>query len=236
MGLVNLAKKYAKYTILYTLVLIIITSSYVVTDGLFHYTLRTEKAILLITSPFNSGYEGQYINNVGFVFAELMLIELYFTIKERKNLLKWSFIAGILSSYVTALIYLNLTTSPAAGSSIVAASLLVIAFLAVIYDFITSAKNLWENRQNRELVVLPIVNRNVNKYGVYLVKVVWYLFWGMAIPLYVYGAFFTVAFVGKISFVLHEVGIILFLGILFGFYLLFHYKELIPKGNSKEVD
>ncbi len=196
MKAIDFAKKYLKYTLFYIFTLVVITAIYVAANATIHFSLETEKVILAVTSPFNSGYEMQYVNNIEFTFLELLFVEIYFTFKNRKYLLKWGFVSAILASYITAVLYIMVSTSPSAGSSIVALSILIITFVALMYDLMRSVIFWWNNKQKNYLV----------NFG----KIILYFIFAMIIPLYAWGAFFMVVAVGKISYALHEIGILIF--------------------------
>lgn len=215
MRLVDIAKNYIGYSLYYITALILITSIYVVITSTFQIPLGAEKVILLATSPFNSGVEQRYLNNVILAFVEIAFIEIYFTARNRRKLIKWSFESAILSSYLTAFLYIIITGSPSAGSSIIAASLLAFAFLAVISDLADSVSNFWKNRPSN--------------YWPSFIRAIGYLFLIMVIPIFAYGAFFEVAVVGRISVVLHVVGITLFFTLIFCFYRLFGNKTLFKQ-------
>ena len=221
---IALIKKYARYAVYYTAILIVITAAYVIANGLFNFSPQAQNAILLITSPFNSGHEQHYIGNIGFAFVELVLIEVYFSLKRRRDLLKLIFVATILGSYITSVYVLflskisNGSASVSAGSSIVAAGLMVIAFIALVCDFLVSLRGLFVNLRSRELAAVPVLNLKTSMFGAYYARVVVYFVLAVAALLYTYGAFLNPGYVETII-ELHLTGVVLSGILLLAFYI-----------------
>ena len=112
-----------------------------------------------------------------------------------------------------------ISASVSAGSSIVAAGLMVIAFIALVCDFLVSLRGLFVNLRSRELAAVPVLNLKTSMFGAYYARVVVYFVLAVAALLYTYGAFLNPGYVETII-ELHLAGVILSIILLLALYKL----------------
>ena len=188
-----------RLTLIYTLSLIIITALTSYFSVFISSNTLLVDFIRFTTSPINSYFEQDYINNIGFTFIILAISELYFTIINSKRVIKIGFVSAILSSYIVSVDVFFLNKLPSAGSSIVGSAILLMLTFYIGMAAVNAAFRFFKRSNTKEMVIDGLI-------------VIFALFFGGLTLSYYYVAYIE----ANNSAVLHLLG-------LFGFSLFFLY-------------
>src|SRR5271157_3966085 len=99
------AKKFVELSLAYALILTLFT--YLTQDIFTYFNVASGtilfNAVRFLTAPFNAYFEQNYVSNIVVVFGILLVVELYFKLTKRAEIIEIIFISGIGSSYILSL-------------------------------------------------------------------------------------------------------------------------------------
>lgn len=188
-----------RLTLIYTLSLIIVTALTSYFSVFISSNTLLVDFIRFTTSPINSYFEQDYINNIGVTFIILAISELYFTIINNKRVIKIGFVSAILSSYIVSADVFFLDKLPSAGSSIVGSTILLMLTFYIGTVAVNAAFRFFKRSDTKGMVIDCLI-------------VIFALFFGGLTLSYYYGAYIE----ANNGALLHLLG-------LFGFSLFFIY-------------
>lgn len=93
--------------------------------------------VRLFTNAFNAYFEKDYLSNIGLVFVILGSAEIYLKVTKKYYVYKTALVSGILASYILSVSWVIDFHQPAAGTSIVASTMLLILVFYIWKETIT---------------------------------------------------------------------------------------------------
>ena len=125
-----------KISLIYIAIVVIITYITYVIHPFISSDLLLISVLRLITSPFNAYFEKHYLDNMGLAFVILGSAEIYLKAIKKPCVYKKAFVSGILASYILSLLWFLESYLPSTGTSIVASTMLLIAFFYICFETI----------------------------------------------------------------------------------------------------
>ena len=188
-----------KISLIYIAIVVIITYITYVIHPFISSDLLLISVLRLITSPFNAYFEKHYLDNIGLAFVILGSAEIYLKAIKKPCVYKKAFVSGILASYILSLLWFLESYLPSTGTSIVASTMLLIAFFYISVGTIN--------------VYFKLLRRYSDKLLRNCIYFIIGLILAISIPLFYYGAYIK----SNHSWYLHIYGAIVFSA----FYILF---------------
>ena len=186
-------------SIIYILLVIVVTYLTLLIVPHLNSDAIAVNLLRLFTSPFNAYFEKDYLSNIVLAFVIIGSAEIYLKAIKKPCMYKKALISGILASYILSLSWFLESHPPSAGTSIVASTMLLIAFFYISVGTINAYSKLLRRYSDKLL-------RNCIYFIIGLILAI-------LIPIFYYGAYIQ----SNPSWYLHIYGAIVFSA----FYILF---------------